>query len=32
VAAGYLLTAKRAEMAAFRRAVTDWERLHYLDI
>jgi len=28
----YLVSAKRDEIADFNRAVTDWERLHYLDI
>ena len=31
-AATYLVTAKRGEIAEFNAAVTDWERLHYLDV
>jgi glutamine synthetase len=30
-AAEYLVCAKRAEIEEFNRAVTDWERLRYLD-
>lgn len=31
-ASEYLIRAKRAEIAAFNRAVTDWERQQYLDV
>jgi len=31
-ASGYLVAAKREEIAEFRAAVTDWERARYLDI